>query len=301
MKSTDPADYQNTLRPIAGMPKDFPAGSYIPPHTHRRAQLTWAADGVMTVTAAEGTWVVPPNRALWIPAGTVHSIRMSRAVAMRALFVEPRLARSVASTCKVVLMTGLLRELVLEAVHAPLDDDRNGRMGHVEALILDEIRTLDAQPLHLPMPHDKRLRVVCEAVAQEPGREETLEQWSQITGASSRTLARLFASETGMRFVDWRQQARLAAALVQLAEGAQVGSVARARLWKSKRFHRDVPPGAGQNTSRLLQRAGGELGSTLIGRMATSAFGLKRTLSRRTSTSAIDVVYGARSPGSELR
>jgi AraC-like DNA-binding protein/quercetin dioxygenase-like cupin family protein len=228
MKSTDPADYQNTQRPIAGMPKDFPAGSYIPPHTHRRAQLTWAADGVMTVTAAEGTWVVPPNRALWIPAGTVHSIRMSRAVAMRALFVEPRLARSVASTCKVVLMTGLLRELVLEAVHAPLDDDRNGRMGHVEALILDEIRTLDAQPLHLPMPHDKRLRVVCEALTQEPGREETLEQWSQTAGASSRTLARLFATETGMRFVDWRQQARLAAALVQLAEGKRVASVARA-------------------------------------------------------------------------
>jgi quercetin dioxygenase-like cupin family protein len=77
MKSTDPADYQNTQRPIAGMPKNFPAGSYIPPHTHRRAQLTWASDGIMTVTAAEGTWVVPPNRALWIPAGTVHAIRMS--------------------------------------------------------------------------------------------------------------------------------------------------------------------------------------------------------------------------------
>jgi len=228
MKSTDPADYQNTQRPMAGMPKDFPAGAYIPPHTHRRAQLTWAEDGVMTVTAAEGTWVVPPNRALWIPAGTVHSIRMSRAVAMRALYVEPRLARSVASTCKVILMTGLLRELVLEAVHAPLDDDKNGRMAHVEALILDEIRTLDAQPLHLPMPHDKRLRVVCEALAQEPNREETLEQWSDVVGASSRTLARLFASETGMRFVDWRQQARLAAALVQLAEGEQVASVARA-------------------------------------------------------------------------
>jgi AraC-like DNA-binding protein len=227
MKSTDPADYQNTRRPIAGMPKDVPPGT-IAPHTHRRAQLTWAEDGVMTVTAAEGTWVVPPNRALWIPGGTVHSIRMSRAVAMRALYVEPRLARSVASTCKVILMTGLLRELMLEAVHAPLDDDRNGRMAHVEALILDEIRALDAQPLHLPTPRDKRLRAVCEALAQEPGREETLEQWSDVVGASSRTLARLFASETGMRFVDWRQQARLAAALVQLAEGEQVASVARA-------------------------------------------------------------------------
>lgn len=232
-KSTNAADYQHTRRPIAGMPKDLPAGSAIPPHTHRRAQLTWASDGVMTVTAAEGTWVVPPNRALWIPAGMVHSIRMSRAVAMRALFIEPSLASTVASNCKVVVMTGLLRELVLDAVHAPLDDDRNGRMALVEALILDEIRTLDAQPLHLPMPRDKRLRVVCEALLQEPGREETLERWSEVAGASSRTLARLFASETGMRFVDWRRQARLAAALVRLAEGEDVASVARSHGYAS--------------------------------------------------------------------
>ncbi|HTV36289.1 MAG TPA: helix-turn-helix transcriptional regulator [Xanthobacteraceae bacterium] len=228
MKSTNPADYQNTQRPIAGMPKDFPAGSYIAPHTHRRAQLTWAAEGVMTVTAAEGTWVVPPHRALWIPAGMVHSIRMSSAVAMRALFVEPRLARTVAKTCKVVLMNGLLRELLLEAAHAPIDDDRNGRTRHIEALILDEIRTLDAQPLHLPMPRDKRLRLICDMLLRDPGRHETLEQWADIAGASSRTLARLFAGETGMRFVDWRHQARLAAALVRLAEGARIASVARA-------------------------------------------------------------------------
>lgn len=110
----------------------------------------------------------------------------------------------------------------------PLNDARNGRMDHIEALILDEIRAVDAQPLHLPMPRDKRLRVVCEALAQNPGREETLEQWSETTGASSRTLARLFAGETGMRFVDGRQQARLAAALVRLAEGEQVASVAHA-------------------------------------------------------------------------
>jgi len=227
-KSTDAADYQHTRRPIAGMPKDLPAGSYIPPHTHRRAQLAWAADGVMTVTAADATWVVPPQRALWIPAGTIHAIRMSGAVAMRTLYIEPDAARGLPKDCKVVLMTGLLRELVLEAVRAPLDEDKHGRMSHVEALILDEISTLDAEPLSLPMPRDKRLRIICETLLRDPGREETLEQWSDNAGASSRTLARLFAGETGMRFVDWRQQARLAAALFQLAEGAGVASVAHA-------------------------------------------------------------------------
>jgi AraC-like DNA-binding protein len=181
----------------------------------------------MTVSAAEAAWIVPPQRALWIPAGIVHSIRMSGTVAMRTLYIEPDAAHALPKDCKIVLMTGLLRELVLEAVRSPLDEDRNGRMSHVEALILDEIGTLSAETLSLPMPRDRRLRTICEALLNKPGREETLEQWSDKAGASSRTLARLFAGETGMRFVDWRRQARLAAALVRLAEGEDVASVAR--------------------------------------------------------------------------
>jgi AraC-like DNA-binding protein len=99
---------------------------------------------------------------------------------------------------------------MLELVAAPLDYDENGRMGHVAALFLDEIRTLAAQPLYVPMPSDGRLRRVCEALLREPARRETLGAWSEIAGASGRTLARLFERETGMRFVDWRPQVRLA-------------------------------------------------------------------------------------------
>lgn len=228
MKSTDREDYQKTPRPLAGMAKDFADGSTIEPHSHPRAQLTWAACGIMTVTAARGTWIVPPNRALWIPAETVHAIRMSGLVEMRAIYVDRVIADSVAEDCKVILVSPLLRALMLELAAAPLDYDEGGRTGHVAALFLDEIRTLDAQPLHIPMPADKRLRRVCEALLLNPGRRETLEEWSDLAGASSRTLARLFDRETGMRFVDWRRQVRLAEALLRLAHGQDVAAVARA-------------------------------------------------------------------------
>ena len=254
MKSTNSADYQRTKRPIAGMPKDLTHGSFIEPHRHRRAQLVWATEGVMTVTAAEAAWIVPPQRALWIPAGIVHSIRMSGTVAMRTLYIEPDAAHALPKDCKIVLMTGLLRELVLEAVRAPLDEDRNGRMSHVEALILDEIGTLSAETLSLPMPRDRRLRTICEALLNEPGRQETLEQWSDKAGASSRTLARLFAGETGMRFVDWRRQARLAAALVRLVEGERRGfGRARSRLRQRQRVYGDVQTEPGQGAARLFR------------------------------------------------
>ena len=228
MKSTDRDDYQDTPRPLAGMAKDFADSARIEPHCHPRAQLTWAASGVMTVTAARGTWVVPPNRALWIPAKTEHAIRMSGPVAMRAVYVDAVVAAAVAKDCKVILVSPLLRALMLELVAAPVDYDESGRMGHVAALFLDEIRALDAQPLHIPMPRDKRLLRVCEALLRAPARRDTLDQWSNAAGASSRTLARLFERETGMRFIDWRHQVRLAEGLVRLAHGHDVAAVARA-------------------------------------------------------------------------
>jgi AraC-like DNA-binding protein len=228
MKSTERDDYQRTPRPFAGMAKDFPDGFWIEPHSHPRAQLTWALSGVVTVTAARGSWVVPPNRALWIPAQTRHAIRMSGAVAMRAIYVDPAVAGAAGAECKVIPVSPLLRALMLELVAAPLDYDESGRIGHVAALLLDEIRVLDALPLHIPMPRDRRLSRLCEALLRDPGRRDTLDQWALLAGASSRTLARLFDRETGMRFVDWRHQVRLAEALARLAQKQDVAAVARA-------------------------------------------------------------------------
>ena len=187
----------------------------------------------MTVTAARGAWVVPPNRALWIPAETEHAIAMSGPVEMRAIYVDRAVADTIAADCKVIRVTPLLRALMLELVAAPLDYDEGGRLGHVAALFLDEIRRLDQEPLYIPMPADRRLRRVCEALLEDPARPESLAEWSLLAGASSRTLARLFARETGMRFVDWRRQVRLAEALARLARGQGVAVAARAAGYAS--------------------------------------------------------------------
>ncbi len=84
-KSTNPLDYQEIPRPVAAMPKDFAAGATIAPHRHRRAQLIYAATGVMRVSTSESEFVVPPLRALWMPPDMEHRLRMEGAVAMRTL------------------------------------------------------------------------------------------------------------------------------------------------------------------------------------------------------------------------
>src|SRR5689334_627806 len=99
--------------PITTLTHDYAAGHVIRSHFHDRDQLVYASRGVMTVRTNEGAWVVPTHRAVWIPALVPHTITMSGTVAMRTLYLKPRLARSLPRECCVVNVSALLRELIL--------------------------------------------------------------------------------------------------------------------------------------------------------------------------------------------
>ena len=208
------------------MAKDYPDGWVNQWHRHRRAQLVYASSGVMTIRTPHGIWIVPPDRALWIPPAVDHEIGMAGAVTMRTLYIEPGAARGLPDVCAVVAVSGLLRELILRAVEMPLLYDENGADGRVAGLIFDELRALSSLPLHLPSPRDSRLQRLCAAVRRRPADDRTLAAWGREVGASARTLARLFRDETGLTFGRWRAQARLLAALGRLAGGEKVTTVA---------------------------------------------------------------------------
>lgn len=225
-RSTDPDDYQRVPRAVAAMPKDFPDGFEIAPHRHTRAQVIYATAGTMRISAENAVWVVPPQRALWMPAGVRHSIAMSGLVTMRTLYLRQDAAAGMPETCRVLPVSPLLRELVIRATELPMDYDERGAGGHVVALILDELHREQSLPFHLPMPRDKRLLRLCAALLAAPGDPRTLEEWAPLANASARTLARLFVAETGLTFGAWRQQARVLEAMGRLGNGRPVTEVA---------------------------------------------------------------------------
>src|SRR6185437_16723771 len=100
---------------VTTLTRDYPAGHVVPLHFHDRDQLVYASRGVMAVRTGNGTWVVPPHRAVWIPAEIPHTITMSGLVAMRTLYLKPRLARSLPRDCCVINVSTLLKELILYA------------------------------------------------------------------------------------------------------------------------------------------------------------------------------------------
>ncbi|HUN52518.1 MAG TPA: helix-turn-helix transcriptional regulator [Candidatus Sulfotelmatobacter sp.] len=257
-RSTDPAHYQDVGRPIAAMAKDFPDGFVNPWHRHKRAQLLFATSGVMTVETPDGTWLVPPHAAVWVPARVMHQNRMAGTVRMRTLYVRDDVARALPAVCTVFEVSPLLRELILRAVAMPIEYDEAGPDGRIMALVLDEMRALRPLPLHLRMPADPRLQRVCGAIVADPGGEHSLASLAGKAGASARTLLRLFRRETGQTFAAWRQQARLLEALTRLGAGQAVTAVALDLGYDSpSAFTAMFRRALGTTPSRYLQRHAG--------------------------------------------
>ncbi|MDH3580469.1 MAG: helix-turn-helix transcriptional regulator [Hyphomicrobiales bacterium] len=227
-RSINPDDYQAIPRNVAAMAKSFAAGSATHPHTHARDQLLYAVEGVMRVTTRDAAWIVPPDRALYMPGGEVHGVAMRRRVEMRTLYIEPTAAPGLPQKPVVLEVSDLLRALILQLLEEPVLYDEAGRGGLIAALVLDEISRARSLALVIPMPRDKRLKRLCERLLIEPARNETLERLAEGSGASARTLSRLFLAETGLTFSQWRQRVRFTSALEALVRGVPVGEVARA-------------------------------------------------------------------------
>jgi AraC-like DNA-binding protein len=225
-RSTDAEDYQRVPRAVSAMPKDFSAGFRIEPHSHERAQLIYATVGTMRVATRDDMWVVPPQRALWMPAGIGHSIVMASDVTMRTLYLRGDAIDFMPDACRVLSMSPLLRELIVRATELPVRYDEKGPAGHVVALILAELRGLQSLPLQLPMPRDPRLRALCQALLDVPGDRRPLDAWAATINSSARTLARRFQNETGLSFGAWRQQARVLEAMGRLGSGQPVTQIA---------------------------------------------------------------------------
>ncbi|HZR83471.1 MAG TPA: helix-turn-helix transcriptional regulator [Candidatus Binatia bacterium] len=205
----------------------YASGTLLEQHAHPWGQLVYAAEGVMSVQTADGTWVVPSHRAVWIPAHTEHSIAMSGRVAMRTLYLAPELLRALPDRCSVLAMTPLARELVLHAV--AIGALRSDVAAHVRLVdfLLDHLGELPAVvPFELPLPRDPRALRVARRLRDDPAGGVDVAVLVRSSGASRRTLERLFLSETGLTLGRWQQQARLLHAMRLLASGASVTSVA---------------------------------------------------------------------------
>lgn len=211
---------------MASVSADLPHGHVIPEHSHPEDQLLFASKGVMTLWTKQGVWVVPPMRAVWIPADTPHSVSMSGWVSMRTLYFLPRLCRAFAASCVVMNVAPLLKELILHACTFPRLTKRVTTQKRIVEIILDQLKSVECVPLQLPQPSDSRAVRVARALIANPADPRTLKRMCIDCGASKRTVQRLFLQDTQMTFAKWRQQLRLLHAMQLLGSGETVTTAA---------------------------------------------------------------------------
>jgi AraC-like DNA-binding protein len=202
----------------------MPGGVIFDWHTHPEHQIAWAASGVLSVRTETDAWVLPPTRALWIPAGLRHETLSTGSATMRSAYVRPQLCPIEWDTCTPVAASSLLAELIAYLEDTALDLERRG---HAEAMLVDLLQPVRMHTIDVTMPAEERSREVADALAGDPADGRTLAQWGRTVGASERTLARGFTDGTGLPFGRWRALLRLRAALPALAAGEPVGNVAR--------------------------------------------------------------------------
>lgn len=200
----------------------LPSGHRVEPHAHEWHQLVYATAGVMSIDTALGSWVVPPNRAVWIPARFEHAVRMTGQVRMRTVYLKPGLVEGLPDSCCVIQVTPLLRELILETLRLGMLDRALPEQARLAAVLADQIIHTREAPLRIRLPMDARARAVAEKAQADLSTPRPISELVRGSGASVRTIERLFVRETGMTFGRWLQQVKALHALERLAAGDSV-------------------------------------------------------------------------------
>ncbi|WP_235619181.1 AraC family transcriptional regulator [Embleya scabrispora] len=207
---------------------DHAAGEVIDRHRHTFHQLIHVSAGVLAIRTGRGSWVACRDRAVWIPANTWHEHRVFGRSSVHTLgFASDDIPLPVDSPT-VVAVDGLLRELFVACTEPDLPAVESRRL---RAVLNDRLRRAHVRPLTLPTARDPRLAHACRMVEEDLGRPRTIAWLSRHVGVGERTLTRLFHTEFGTTYPQWRTNTRVFHAMIHLAEGATVTETARRCGW----------------------------------------------------------------------
>lgn len=229
----------NLIHPDLGLPEeeDYPPAAmgyagemdkrvHFELHSHRRAQLFHIVSGSVTVATERGSFVVPPERALWIPSNVAHAVTYLAKSSLRYLFFRPEAVAHLPAQPAVIRLSPLLRELILAFLAFPPAEAGSPPASRLVAVILDQLATEPVAPLHLPMPASARLRRAVADVAADPAGLGSLAEVAERAALSERSFERHFRAETGLSYRAWRRQARLMKAVEWLSLGMPVSDIA---------------------------------------------------------------------------
>jgi AraC-like DNA-binding protein len=207
-------------------------------HQHRKHQLLYAEDGVLTLQTEAKEYILPARRGAWIPGQLQHRVSSrSPGLYLRTLyFGTGERGGTVPGELTVFSISALAREMILYTQRwSPTE-----QAAPLERRFFQAIRLLVPEwcsnpiPLALPTTEQPQLQSATESIRANLSQLDDLPTIAGQYGMSERTLQRLFKKELGMTYQSYVRVARIIEALERLIQpGASVTDVAYAVGYKS--------------------------------------------------------------------
>ena len=203
----------------------FSPGHHIEMHSHSWSQLVYASEGVIAVESQNAYWIVPTRRAIWVPAGQPHSIKMHGRAFLQTIYFESRPDIESDLPCAAYEITSLLHELIvivcsMGIIKSDTDEHRN-----LIDFLTFQVRKLKPFPLMVPLPNDQRAKQLASRLIENPGTDQSLAELCEECGTSLRTMQRVFSKELGLPLSRWRNQVLMVHAIQLLATDRTITQV----------------------------------------------------------------------------
>jgi AraC-like DNA-binding protein/quercetin dioxygenase-like cupin family protein len=188
-------------------------------HSHELHQIEYAFEGIAEVETEGAHYLLPPQQAVWIPAGLAHRTTL-KGVRSVAVFFDPAMVEDADDRVRILAATPVIREMIVYAARWPIARPASDPVADAffDALALLVVDWLAHEtPLCLPTSSDPVLRAVMDFTnANLPG--VTVAAACGAAGLSERSLRRQFGAATGMTWRQYVLQSRLMRAMALLTE-----------------------------------------------------------------------------------
>ena len=191
-------------------------------HSHDLHQVEYAFEGIAEVETATARYLLPPQQAVWIPAGVEHSSTLTHVKAV-SVFFDPAMGLPAGDRVRILAAAPVIREMIRYAQRWPISRTSSTPMADsfFDALAYLVVEWLDHEtPLCLPTATDPLVAAAMDYTNQER-RDVTIGDVCAAIGTSERSLRRAFLATTGMTWRQYLQESRLLKAMALLAEDDQ--------------------------------------------------------------------------------
>ncbi len=223
MKQISIQSVEHLAHKILAIETQYKKNQVLAMHTHQRAQLLYGAEGIMHVETPHGQWIIPPERAVWIPPEMPHQLTLY-SVKTCSLYILPESVPRQVTQCEVLSISPLLRQLLLTAPQLNPPFSKHDDL--IFELILMELTQAESMDLHLPLPEHQAMLAICKLFLKSPNIHYAPETFAAELCLSERHFSRLFKQETGISFSKWRQQACVLLSLERLIQQHSIQHIA---------------------------------------------------------------------------